>query len=205
AGVDRALASCGRCTNTASQATIKFLIALQTFLLEALDLVLLFFEHASKKGNFLLHLLQLHEELALRRGRDRSPSPGVGAASTLGEGLHRAIARAATFDHFHCLTAQRQAKHQQSQSVTATAHNELLTQFDATVLRPGVLVAASGNRALLAVGNQLQLAGVDALQNQVALNGLGTTLAQSHVVLAGAALVSVAFQDNAVAVGLQVT
>src|SRR5690606_21722413 len=77
-------------------------------------------------------------------------------------------------------------------------------QFDATVLSPGGLVAASGNRALFAVGNQLQLSRGNALQNQVALNGLGTALAQSHVGLAGTAPVGVAFQNDASAVACQV-
>ena len=62
-----------------------------------------------------------------------------------------------------------------------------------------------GNRTLFTVGNQLQLSRGNALQHQVALNGLGTTLAQSQVVLAGTALVGVTFQNDALAAGLQVT
>src|SRR5690606_17715131 len=86
----------------------------------------------------------------------------------------------------------------------ALGHGELLAQFDAAVLSPGGLVTAGGNRTLFTVGNQLQLGWGNALQHQVALNGLGTTLAQSHVVLAGAALVGVAFQNDASAVAFQV-
>src|SRR5690606_557142 len=146
--------------------------------------------------DFLLHLLQLHEQLALRRGRSRSPAHGVGAARTVTRGRLPAVT-GATFHHFNLsLRQKRQAESQYSQSTAARSHDELLTQFDATVLSPGLLIAAHGHCTLFAVGNQFQLALSNALQNQVALNSLRATLAQSHVVLTGAALISMVFQND---------
>src|SRR5690606_1058179 len=51
---------------------------------------------------------------------------------------------------------------------------QLLAQFNATVLSPGLLVVTGYNRTLFTVGHQLQLSRGYALQHQVALNGLGT-------------------------------
>src|SRR5690606_4990373 len=80
----------------------------------------------------------------------------------------------------------------------------LLTQFYATVLSPGFFASASNSCFLFTVGNQFQLSGRYALQNQVTLYGGRTALTQSHVVLASTTLVSVAFQHYAVALGLEI-
>src|SRR5690606_33108420 len=80
----------------------------------------------------------------------------------------------------------------------------LLTQFYATVLSPGFFASASHSSFLFAVGDQLQLSGRNALQNQVALNGGCTTLTQSHVVLTSTTLIGVAFQHYAVTLRLEI-
>src|SRR5690606_39937063 len=61
----------------------------------------------------------------------------------------------------------------------------LLAQFNATVLSPCFFGGANNRRLLFTVGDQLELGRGHALQNQVALNGRGTALAQSHDVLTG--------------------
>src|SRR5574344_743008 len=80
----------------------------------------------------------------------------------------------------------------------------LVAQFYAAVLGPVSFAVAAGNRALFTVGHQLQLCGGNTLQHHVALDSLGTTLAQGHVVFAGTALVGVAFQNDTAAVAFQV-
>src|SRR5690606_8062491 len=80
----------------------------------------------------------------------------------------------------------------------------LLTQFYATVLSPGFFASASHSSFLFAVGDQLQLSGRNALQNQVALNNGCTTLTQSHVVLTSTTLIGVAFQHYAVTLRLEI-
>src|SRR5690606_7118284 len=79
----------------------------------------------------------------------------------------------------------------------------LLAQFNATVLSPCFFGGANNSRLLFTVGDQLELGRGHALQNQVALNGSGTTLAQSHVVLTGAAHVGAILQNTAVALSFQ--
>src|SRR5690606_17789413 len=188
------------------KALIQILVTLQAFRLEALVFILLFFELAAQLRNFLLHLLELVEQHALRRSRCLRTRSGVGAGRTIPRRwIAAALLHGAAFQYGnlrHC--RKRQGECQKGQNTAAITHGSLLTQLYATVLSPGLLVVASGNRTLFAVGNQFQLSRGNALQNQVALNGLGTTLAQSHVVLTGTALVSVAFQNDASAVAFQV-
>ncbi|SPO68180.1 protein of unknown function [Pseudomonas sp. JV241A] len=165
------------------------------------------FNDALLTRDLLLHLLQLHEQLALCRGRGRNPSPGIGAVRTI---TRRRIAACAAIA---CVVInnrnlspghERQGESQDGYSTTARSHIELLTQFDATVLSPGLLVVTGSNWTLFAVGNQFQLGRRNALQYQVALNGFRTTLAQSHVVFASTTLVGVTFQHDASAVAFQV-
>ncbi|MCY1181074.1 hypothetical protein D9M73_215590 [compost metagenome] len=54
-------------------ATVQVLVTLQVFLLHARHIVLQLFDDALLAGKLILHLLQLHEQLALCRGRGRSP------------------------------------------------------------------------------------------------------------------------------------
>src|SRR5690606_18672593 len=156
-----------------------------------------------------LHLLQLHEEHALRRRRSRSPALSIG--TTIIRPRRRRIPRAARgasrliFDYWHlCRCEQRQAKYNKGQSMAVLEHGLLLAQLYTAVLSPGLLVVTHGNRTLFAVGNQFQLSWGNTLQNQVTLYGLGTTLTQSHVVLASTTLVGVAFQNDTVAGSLQI-
>ena len=44
---------------------VERLVALQAFFAKTVKLMLLFFQQATQAGNFLLHLLQLHIQLAL--------------------------------------------------------------------------------------------------------------------------------------------
>src|SRR5690606_25275613 len=64
------------------QTLVEILVTLQSFLLQALNLILLLLEHAAQLRDLALHLLQLHEEHALRRRRSRSSAPGAGTAIT---------------------------------------------------------------------------------------------------------------------------
>jgi hypothetical protein len=57
-----------RC-NPRANPTIEFLIPLEAFLLQALDIVLLDFDLTAQTRDVFLHLLQLHEQLALCRDR----------------------------------------------------------------------------------------------------------------------------------------
>src|SRR5690606_6999584 len=173
--------------------------------LHARNLILQFFDHALLARNLILHLLQLVEQHALCRGRGRSRSPGIGAVRTVTRRRITAPAIVITgvvIDHRNRSPRRkrREAESQNSYSTTARSHIELLTQFDATVLGPGLLVVAGSNWTLFAVGNQFQLSWGNTLQYQVALNGFRTTLAQCHVVLTSTTFVGVAFQNNASAV-----
>src|SRR5690606_10326947 len=73
-------------------------------------------------------------------------------------------------------------------------------ELDAAVLRPGLLVGAVGDRALLAVAHRPQPAVLDAEVHQVALHRAGAPLTESHVVLLGAPLVAVALEGHGDAV-----
>lgn len=63
--------------------TIEFLIPLEPFLFQALDIVLLDFDLTSQTCDVFLHLLQLHEQLALSRDRRLRDCPGRGAVRTV--------------------------------------------------------------------------------------------------------------------------
>src|SRR5690606_31918472 len=161
------------------QTLIEILVTLQPFLLQTLDLILLFLEHATQLRDLSLHLLQLHEEHALRRRRSRSPAFSIG--TTITRPRRRRIPRAARgasrliFDYWHlCRCEQRQAKYNKGQSMAVLEHGLLLAQLYTAVLSPGLLVVTHGNRTLFAVGNQFQLSWGNTLQNQVTLYGLGT-------------------------------
>src|SRR5690606_27017266 len=71
-----------------------------------------------------------------------------------------------------------------------------LLHFDATVEGPGLVVAAELGRALLAVADHFEVGGIHALQGEVLLDRVGATLAEGHVVLAGTALVGMAFEAD---------
>ncbi len=73
---------------------IEFLITLQSFLLHALDIVLLNLDKPAQTRDFFLHLLQLHEQLTLCRGRRCYPSPGIGAGRAITRWRITAAARA---------------------------------------------------------------------------------------------------------------
>src|SRR5262245_8882709 len=68
----------------------------------------------------------------------------------------------------------------------------------AAVLRPRGLIALRHLRPLLAVADGLDAVRIDALRNQVVADGVGPAFAESQVVLAGAALVAVAFDGDCV-------
>ena len=124
-------------------------------LLHAGDIVLQLFDDALLAGNLILHLLQLHEQLALCRSRGRSPCPGIGAARAI---TRRRIATCVVIYYRNLSPSrERQAEREDGYSTTAHTHKNLLTQFYATVLSPGLLVVAGGNWTLFAVGNQFQL------------------------------------------------
>ncbi|MNE48948.1 hypothetical protein D3C80_1434390 [compost metagenome] len=77
----RILWSHGR--SAGSNTPIQVLVTLQAFLFHARNIVLQLFDDALLTRQLILHLLQLHEQLTLRRGRGRNPSPGVGAVRTI--------------------------------------------------------------------------------------------------------------------------
>src|SRR6185369_8473243 len=66
----------------------------------------------------------------------------------------------------------------------------------AAVLRPAAFVRLGALRTLLAVGDHGQAAGIDAEGSQVVGDRVGATLTQRQVVLAGAALVGMAFDGD---------
>ena len=66
----------------------------------------------------------------------------------------------------------------------------------ATVLRPGCFVGTGCDRTLFTVGNNADASRVDALGKQIVASGSGTTLTKGKVVLAGAALVTMAFNGH---------
>ena len=66
----------------------------------------------------------------------------------------------------------------------------------ATVLRPGFFVGTGCDRTLFTVGNNADAGRVDALGKQIVASGSGTTLTKGKVVLAGAALVTMAFNGH---------
>src|SRR6185369_17018071 len=66
----------------------------------------------------------------------------------------------------------------------------------AAVLRPAAFVRLGALRTLLAVGDHGQTAGIDAQRGQVIGDRIGATLTERQVVLAGAALVAVAFDGH---------
>src|ERR1700756_3233953 len=68
----------------------------------------------------------------------------------------------------------------------------------AAVLGPGRLVMAGIERALLAVADGADAAGVDAEGDQILLGLVGAAGAEREVVLLGAALVAMAFDEQVV-------
>ena len=66
----------------------------------------------------------------------------------------------------------------------------------ATVLRPGGFAGTSCDRPLFTVGNNANASRVNALGKQIVASGSGTTLAKGEIVLAGAALVTMAFDGH---------
>ena len=66
----------------------------------------------------------------------------------------------------------------------------------ATVLRPGCFVGTSCDRTLFTVGNNADASRVGALGKQIVASGSGTTLAKGKVVLASAALITMAFYSH---------
>lgn len=76
-GIDGA-SRCGiLCSGSATTGnpTVEVLVAFQAFLLELLDLVLLFLERATQASQLVLHLLELHEQFALHGGGVVTPPP----------------------------------------------------------------------------------------------------------------------------------
>src|SRR5688572_19875762 len=72
------------------------------------------------------------------------------------------------------------------------------------ILLPAALVLLAANRALLAIRDDRDAVGLDALRHEVVHGGLGAALAQREVVLVGTALVAVSLdEDQVVGVGLQ--
>ena len=69
----------------------------------------------------------------------------------------------------------------------------------AAVLRPRALVAAERERPFLAVADRRDPRRVDAPGGQIVLGGVRAAVAQRQIVFAGAALVGMAFDDDAVA------
>ncbi|GBH11914.1 hypothetical protein KPSA1_05373 [Pseudomonas syringae pv. actinidiae] len=85
-------------------ALIEFLITLQSFLLHTLDVILLDLDNTAQTRDFVLHLLQLHEQLTLCRGRGRNPSPGIGAGRAITRWRITAAARARIVIDHRCRT-----------------------------------------------------------------------------------------------------
>ena len=66
----------------------------------------------------------------------------------------------------------------------------------ATVLRPGCFVGTGCDWTLFAVGNNADACRVNALGKQIVTGGSGPTLAKGKVILAGAALITMAFYGH---------
>src|SRR5690606_29364490 len=190
----------GKC----GQSRINILLAIKLIRFHLLEAILLLFEQATQHGYFLRHLIQLKQKL----GRCREASRGRTGIRQTRSLLLRIIAGVTRPFHHRYLSQSRDRQQQTTQRESLIPFHVtsycLLAQFNATVLSPCFFGGANNSRLLFTVGDQLELGRGHALQNQVALNGSGTTLAQSHVVLTGATLVGVTFQNNAVALSFQV-
>src|SRR5690554_2737333 len=77
--------------------------------------------------------------------------------------------------------------------------------FDATVQTPGALILTHRHRTLFAVAHDFDLRSGNVIERQEGTHRVGTTLAQTHVVLARTALVRMTFEYYAhVTVGGQI-
>src|SRR5210317_483323 len=69
-------------------------------------------------------------------------------------------------------------------------------EFCATVLSPCAFACTFAQGLLFAVGNYRKTLGADAQRNQIALGSQGAAFTESQVVLVGATLVAMTFDDN---------
>src|SRR5690606_7056035 len=180
-----------RCRATA-QAAIEILVIIDLALLETLHFVAQLFDHATQIADLFLHDLQLVVDIA-RRAALLGLGPQWQTEHQCQGNTHHVAHRIILAERPVSTKTKSQAQNTAPGFGEQTAR---LLHFDATVEGPGLVVAAELGRALLAVADHFEVGGIHALQGEVLLDRVGATLAEGHVVLAGTALVGMAFEAD---------